>query len=89
LSEGDKPVILAGDFNARPDNLLVVDLLSTWKDTADPALGKNVTPDVQSNFGRIDYIFFRATDPFKVLESGTIDDAMTSDHKPIFSVLSF
>ena len=89
LSDGDEPVILAGDFNARPENALVVDLLSTWKDTADPALEKNVTPDVQGSFGRIDFIFFRAKDPFKVLEHGTIDDAMTSDHKPIFSVLTF
>jgi len=89
LPEGDEPVILAGDFNARPDNDLVIDLLLTWKDATDPVSEKNVTLNVQRSFGRIDYIFFRARDPFKVLESGTIDDAITSDHKPIFAVLTF
>ena len=89
LSDGDEPVILAGDFNARPDNALVVDLLATWKDATDPALGKNVTPDVQRSFGRIDFIFFRAKDPLKVLEHGTINDTVTSDHMPVFSVLTF
>ena len=89
LSEGDEPVILAGDFNAKPDNALIVDLLTTWKDTADPELKKNVTPDVQGSFGRIDFILFRAKDPFKVLEHGTINDTVTSDHMPIFSVLEF
>jgi len=86
LSKGEEPMIIAGDFNARPDNPLIISLLENWKDAADPALQKNVTPD-QSR--RIDYIFFRAKDPFKVLESRTIDDTMTSDHKPIFSILSF
>ena len=88
LSEGDEPVILAGDFNVRPNNPLVVNLLETWKDADDPALGKNVTPNVQSRFGRIDYIFFRADDPFEVLESGTINDSITSDHMPIFSIFA-
>jgi len=85
LSEGIEPTIVAGDFNARPDNNAVVRFLSNWKDAADPALGKNVTPDRPR---RIDYIFFRSKDPFEVIESRTILDEMTSDHMPIFSILS-
>ena len=89
LADGSEPVLLAGDFNARPESDVLVRLLSAWKDTAVQnldTLDKNVTPD---RLRRIDYIFFRTNDPFKVLESGTIDDSITSDHKPIFSVLSF
>ena len=89
LSDGDEPVILTGDINARPDNAVIVRLLTTWKDATDPASEKNVTPNVQSRFGRIDYIFFRAKDPFTVMESGAINDTLTSDHMPIFSVLAF
>jgi len=86
LSEGSEPTIVAEDFNARPDNDALVRFLANWKDAADPALGKNVTPDRPR---RIDYIFFRTKDSFDVLESRTIDDTITSDHKPIFSILSF
>ena len=89
LPDGGEPVVLVGDFNAKPTSTEMTRLLTTWKDATDPALGKSITPDVQSSFGRIDYIFFRAKDTFKVLESGTIDDSTTSDHKPIFSVLKF
>lgn len=89
LPEGGTPVILAGDFNARPDSTVVARLLSTWKEATDPASGKYITPEVSSLFGRIDYIFFRAKDPFTILESGTIDDTITSDHKPVFAVLTF
>jgi len=86
LSEGSEPTIVAGDFNARPDSDVIVRFLPNWKDTAAPALEKNVTPDRPK---RIDYIFFRSKDPFEVMESRTINDVMTSDHMPIFSILSF
>jgi endonuclease/exonuclease/phosphatase family metal-dependent hydrolase len=86
LSEGDEPAIVAGDFNARPTSEPIVRFLKNWKDAADPTLKQNVT-SVEP--GRIDFIFFRAKDSFEVLESRTIDDKFTSDHMPIFSVLSF
>ena len=86
LSEGNDPTLVAGDFNARPDNDAIVRFLATWKDAANPDSGKNVTPD---RLRRIDYIFFRTKDPFEVLESRTIDDTFTSDHMPIFSVIAF
>jgi endonuclease/exonuclease/phosphatase family metal-dependent hydrolase len=92
LSEGSVPVIVAGDFNTRPENESIVRFLKNWKDVAEPALeknvalGKNVTP---LRPRRIDYIFLRSKDLWEVLESGTIDDKITSDHMPIFSVIAF
>ena len=85
LSAGSEPVILAGDFNERPENESMVRLLKNWKDTADPALNTNVTPPQPR---KIDYIFHRIKDTWKVWESRTIDDRITSDHRPIFTVIS-
>jgi len=85
LSEGSEPVIVAGDFNTRPENESVVRFLKNWKDVADPAWGKNVTP---LSPRRIDFIFLRSKDSWEVLESRTIDDRITSDHMPIFSVIT-
>ena len=87
LSEGNEPVILAGDFNARPANELVVQLLKNWRDTADLEADKSVAPNRPER--RIDYIFLRAKDSFKVQESRTINDTITSDHMPILSIISF
>jgi len=86
LSQENEPVILAGDFNAKPTNNVIVRLLSNWKDTADPAFGKNVTPERPA---RIDYIFLRKKDLFEVLESRTINNTIASDHMPIFSIVLF
>ena len=86
FSEGSEPVIVAGDFNTRPQNESIIRFLKNWKDAADPALGKNVT---LLSPRRIDYIFLRAKDSWEVLESRTIDDKITSDHMPIFSVIAF
>ncbi|HBT77502.1 MAG TPA: hypothetical protein DEB39_11420 [Planctomycetaceae bacterium] len=89
LSKGHEPVILAGDFNARPANELIVRLLKNWKDSADPETYKSIEPDTPERLAsRIDFIFLRAKDAFDVSESGTIPDKTTSDHMPIFSVIS-
>ena len=87
LSADGMPVILAGDFNARPADDLVVQFLKNWRDTVDLESDRRVAADRPE--GRIDYIFFRANSPFTVLESRTIEDRMTSDHMPIVSVLAF
>ncbi|MCL2006240.1 MAG: endonuclease/exonuclease/phosphatase family protein [Planctomycetaceae bacterium] len=86
LSVGNMPIILAGDFNARPADDLVVQFLKNWRDTVDLESDGKIAADRPA--GRIDYIFFRTSDPFTVLESRTIDDRITSDHMPIISVLA-
>lgn len=86
LSLVNEPVILAGDFNAKPTNNVIIRLLPNWIDTAVPAYENNVIPVRQA---RIDYIFLRKQDTFDVWESRTINDTMTSDHMPILSIISF
>jgi endonuclease/exonuclease/phosphatase family metal-dependent hydrolase len=85
LSDGGAPVLLAGDFNARPASPPMTALEKRWTDSAAPALKKNATPHRPK---KIDYIFFRKDDPIKVLETRTIPDAVTSDHFPILSILT-
>ncbi|MDR2673326.1 MAG: endonuclease/exonuclease/phosphatase family protein [Opitutaceae bacterium] len=85
LSGGGAPAILAGDFNARPGSPPMAVIEKHWTDSAAPALKKNATPHRPK---RIDYIFFRNGDPFRVIETRTIPDAVTSDHFPILSILS-
>lgn len=84
LINGTLPSILAGDFNARPASAPIASLMKNWTDSADPALNKHATPDRKN---RIDYIFFRAKDPFKVIETRTIQEPVASDHLPILAVL--
>ncbi|WP_068768353.1 DUF1080 domain-containing protein [Termitidicoccus mucosus] len=84
LLDDPAPVILAGDFNARPSSAPVAALQKHWADTAAPALGKHATPDREN---RIDYIFHRSADPFKVLETRTLDEPVASDHLPILAIL--
>jgi endonuclease/exonuclease/phosphatase family metal-dependent hydrolase len=85
LPDDGTPTLLAGDFNARPDSPPMAALAKQWTDSAAPALGKHATPHRKN---KIDYILFRAGDPFEVLETRTIPDAVTSDHFPILSILA-
>lgn len=36
---------------------------------------------------RIDYLFYRSKDQFKLLSSEMLPEAMASDHRPVLSVL--
>lgn len=79
------PTILAGDINAVPDSEPMKVLLSKWTN----AIDKESAPTVPSKDpkSRIDYIFHRQGDPFEVLETRVIPEAMASDHRPVFAVL--
>lgn len=79
------PTILAGDINAVPDSEPMKVLLSKWTNAIDAEAAPTVpSKDPKS---RIDYILFRQGDPFEVLETRVIPEAMASDHRPVFTVL--
>lgn len=74
-SEGGPPVILAGDFNARPgSNPMGVLLDAGWTDVVAPQ-------------SRIDYILIRSSDPWEIQEVTVVDEPVVSDHDPILAVL--
>lgn len=71
------PVILAGDFNARPGSGPMNVLLDDgWIDVVAPR-------------SRIDYILVRASDPWKVQQVIIVDEPVVSDHDPVLAVLQW
>ncbi len=78
LFAGDgPPVILAGDFNARPGSEPMNVLLQDgWIDVVAPR-------------SIIDYILIRAGDPWKVKEVIIVDEPVVSDHDPVLAVLQW
>ncbi len=70
-SENDVPVILAGDFNARPlSEPMKVLLESDWLDAVAPQ-------------SRIDYVLLRKKDPWQVVEVRVVEEPVASDHDPV------
>lgn len=76
-ASGGPPVVLGGDLNARPgSNPMNVLLAEQWIDAISPR-------------SRIDYVLYRARDPWRVLEVNIVDDRVASDHRPVFAVLQW
>ena len=76
-SEGDAPVILSGDFNARPaSEPMNVLLESDWLDAVAPQ-------------SRIDYVLLRRGDPWKIIDVRVIDEPVASDHDPVLVTLQW
>lgn len=78
------PVILAGDFNTRPDSPELRPLVSTYKDTAAAAGNPQPTFPADQPLHRIDYIF--ASHHWRVINSNTLD-SLASDHLPLYTHL--
>jgi len=75
--EEGPPVILAGDFNARPGSTPMNVLLEDgWVDVVAPR-------------SRIDYVLVRASDPWRVREVIIVDEPVASDHDPVLAVLEW
>lgn len=86
-ADGDTvPTILTGDMNATPAAEPVRVLLTKWENAIDPAAAPTVPS--QDPTSRIDYIFYRSATQFRVEETRVIDEAMASDHRPVFAVLT-
>lgn len=78
--------ILAGDMNAIPGSEPVQVLETKWQNAIDEAAAPTVPS--QNPTSRIDYIFYRSKAQFRVEETKVIDEAMASDHRPVFAVLT-
>jgi len=83
-NSSDLPMIIAGDFNAKPDSKTIeyVDKIFTRTcDTCPPTI-----PVINPNRA-IDYIAFRPGDRFRVIEHKVIQETYASDHLPVFAIL--
>lgn len=71
------PVILVGDFNARPTSTPMNVLLeSNWLDAVAPQ-------------SRIDYVLLRRDDPWEIVDVTIIDEPVASDHDPVLVTLQW
>ena len=81
----DVPAILAGDMNAVPDSRPISELQKRWSNAMDAQAAP--TAPASHPRSRIDYIFYRSTLHFRLVESKVISETIASDHLPVFSVL--
>lgn len=76
------PVILAGDFNASPDDPVIGLLTSQWLDCT----VNDFTFSVKDPREKIDYILARPIRSWRTIESQVIPDKL-SDHYPVIATL--
>ena len=77
--------ILAGDFNAKPEEEPIAILEQRWTHAIDPARAPSA-PSVNPK-SRIDYIFTRPAAAFELLSSEVVPEEMASDHRPVLAEL--
>jgi len=75
------PVIVAGDFNARPTEACIASGMSVWKRICDN------TPTISASnpTSKIDYIFAKPSASWTVVEYRTIPRTDLSDHVALFA----
>lgn len=81
------PTILAGDMNATPDSEPIEVLLENWPNATDqpPAPSAPATKPRS----RIDYVFFRPANRFRLITAEVLDEPLASDHRPVFAELEW
>ncbi len=79
------PAVLAGDINATRDTNVLKRLQEQWS-IAGPDLP--TIPSTQPT-NQIDFIFFRPSNHWNVLETRVLEEPLASDHRPILSVLQW
>ncbi len=81
------PMILAGDLNAVSDSEPMRILCSEWTDTF--ADDPQPTFPVENPRRRIDYVLYRPTVAWRVVEKEVIDERIASDHRPVLVVFTY
>lgn len=79
----DRLVILAGDFNATPDEEPMARLSKTW--AVAPAGRPTYPAGVPKK--QLDYLLFRPESRGRILETKVIEEKIASDHRPVLAVL--
>lgn len=85
FGKGDRPRLLAGDFNATPESETIALLKESWT----PTDGLDAPPTFPSNEPeiKIDYVFFAPQDRWVVKETRVIENTVASDHFALFTTL--
>ena len=79
------PTILAGDLNDTPESQPILILKKYWSDVSE----ENAEPTFSSENPqrKIDYIFYRPGNQWKILETRVICNTVASDHCALFTVI--
>lgn len=92
LKEGqDKPTILAGDLNARPESKTIRRFVPGWTDAA--AAGGKGDAEAAATFPadkpnrRIDFVLLRPPAAWDVVETKVVAEPVASDHRPVLAVV--
>jgi endonuclease/exonuclease/phosphatase family metal-dependent hydrolase len=80
LEENPHPIIIAGDFNAKPDSPEINEGMKKWGQ----ACTNELTAPANSPRSKIDYIFYYPLDKWKVLNAET-PKIQLSDHLPVIA----
>jgi len=83
FSDFDHPVILAGDFNSRRGDRVLMTLSHAWQILDKEGDVDTFPADVPDR--EIDFIMVRPAGAFEILEHRVIAEAMASDHRPILA----
>ncbi len=83
----DLPAILAGDFNAEPDSPPIRVLLPHWTDATAGKPEATWPADVPNV--KIDYVFFRPAERWRVVQKQVVEERVASDHRPLLVVLEW
>jgi len=86
LAKISRPVILAGDFNATPDNATITTLDAAGYTRTNTDATKYTIPSNAPN-RQIDYISYYPKNKFSVVSHLVLTGISASDHLPIISVL--
>jgi endonuclease/exonuclease/phosphatase family metal-dependent hydrolase len=80
--QGQAPLILVGDFNARPESETIKELEKNWTRTNKEPLP---TIPVEKPTHQIDYIFVKPANRFRILKTEVHPEAVASDHRAIWA----
>lgn len=80
-----RPVILAGDLNAVPDSKPLKILAEQWTVTSANRELLSFPADKPNRL--LDYVLFRPTQAFRILDVQILDESVASDHRPVLVVL--
>lgn len=78
------PALLAGDLNDVPDSRTLQELGKQWTRANAEVLP---TIPVEQPKQQIDYVLYRPTDRWRLVEVQVLDEATASDHRPLLAVL--
>lgn len=93
---GNKPAIIAGDFNALPDSRPIHEFAKEWKIAgpivrADGTAAKGAKPILTFPAEKpdrwIDYVMYRPANRWQVVEVRVLEEPVASDHSPLLAVL--